>query len=123
MPNETAPRFDHVLNAGAEYELRVILKHEDGTPVDLSVYTASFKARLDFDSGTILFDLNSSTSPSFITMDDEGNLNVDIPASTTAAYVSGIYNFTINVWPTANTDNVRRALEGVIEVRPQVETS
>lgn len=120
--NAAAPRYDHVLNAGAEYELRALVS-EDGTPIDLTTYSASFKARADYDEGVVLFDLNSDTSPTYITMDSDGNLNVDLPASLTTAYASGAYKYTINVWPTANVDNVRRVLEGEIEVRPQVDTS
>ena len=121
MNNGAAKRFDHIINIGEEYELRTLIT-DDGV-LDLTGYTASFKARAEFDSGTVLFDLLSSTSPTYITMDDAGNLNVDIPASDTSAYTAGSYKFTINIWPTASPDNVRRVLEGEIEVRPQVVTS
>lgn len=121
--NQQAPRDDHVLNQGAEYRFRAIVKEGGGDVVDLSSYTCTFKARAERDSGNVLFDLSSLTSPTFITLGESGELNIDIPASTTAGYTPGEYYYDIHLWPTGSPDNKDRVLEGIIEVRAQVVTS
>lgn len=120
--SNAAPRYDHVINQGAMYALRTIVTDESGTPIDLTAYSATYKARAEFDEGTVLFDL-TTTSPSMISMGANGELNVDLPPEDTESMTPGTYKFTLNIWPTAQPAAVTRALYGIIEVCAQVVTS
>lgn len=120
--NQSAPRYDHILNQGAEYRFRSIVRDETGALVNLTGYTVSMKARIGFADGAILLDLLSSTSPTFIETTSTGEINISIPASVTANYTPAEYVYTMKAWPTGSADNSDRVLEGVIDVRPQVTT-
>lgn len=120
MANQQAPRYDHVLNQGAEYRLRAIVRDENGDLVDLTGFVCEFRAATEYVGGDLLFDLISTTSPSFIDLTADGIVSVNVPASETANYVPAEYYYTMKLWPNGQSDNSDRVLEGIITVKPEV---
>ena len=88
----------------------------DGDPVDLTSYTARMQVREKYTSTTAI--LNLTTENGGITLgDDEGTIQIDIDADTTADIVAKDYVYDIEL---ISASTVTRLLEGRFIVTPEV---
>ena len=68
----------------------------NNSAVDLTGYTADFQVRQFVDSATTLVDANTSNGMIVIT-GATGTINITIPASTTATWTAGNYQYALNL--------------------------
>lgn len=112
-----AARLDIVIEQGATFRLPCTWKDENGTPVDLSLYTAQMQIREEIASSAALISLSSGTGEIELGA-ALGTILVTIPATTTATFTwtQGVYDLEL----TDLTGGVTRLLQGVVIVSPEV---
>lgn len=112
-----AARLDIVIEQGATFRLPCTWKDENGTPVDLSLYTAQMQIREEIASSAALISLSSGTGEIELGV-ALGTILVTIPATTTATFTwtQGVYDLEL----TDLTGGVTRLLQGVVIVSPEV---
>lgn len=89
----------------------------DGDPVDLTSYTARMQVREKYTSTSTI--LNLTTENGGITLgDDEGTILIDIDATTTSGIVAKDYVYDLEL--ISSSSIVTRLLEGRFIVTPEV---
>lgn len=110
-----ASEVNFTLDQGSTFTMNVVYKDSEGTPVDLTSYTARSQARENIDSETTLWNL---VSPSNITLSNVGQITLTVSATTTAAYTPNkTYFYDLEI---LNGSTVIRLLQGQIYVSPEV---
>lgn len=87
----------------------VMLWAIDGTPVNLTGYSAKLEVKTTYSAAAALITAESSTGE--IVLDATNNITVTIPASVTAAVPAGNYVYDLKVW-TGATPTVTRLIQG-----------
>lgn len=111
-----AATHDIEIEQGANFILSLVWNQSNGSPVDLTNYTARMQVRKSKGSATAELDISTSD---YITLGDAlGTIDINVPAAVTAAlnFTSGVYDLEL----VAGNGNVYRFLEGCVELSKEV---
>lgn len=101
---------------GATWKLSLTYTNSQGSPIDLTNYTARMQARVSYDSTAVALNLTNGTG---ITLGGTaGTVNLLVPASTTAAIGAAQYVYDMEL--VSNSGEVTRLIEGTLVVTPEV---
>jgi hypothetical protein len=84
---------------GAEYNESITWSNEDGTPMDLTNYTAKMQVRLSHDEPLIL---QLSTEDGTIVLSSLGVINFIIPYTTTQCLPGGTFSYDFKLFDPTN---------------------
>lgn len=102
-----------VIDQGSDYSSTVDVEGSNGTPYDLTGYTARGQVRKTYTSSTSYPFLLTINNPS------AGQINMLLPRATTGTMKAGRYVYDIEIVET-NTGTVTRVVEGQVEITPRV---
>ena len=89
-------------------------KDDDGFAIDLTNYTVSGQARVNYSSPDILLDL----SPSVVAGEEtNGYIDINIPATTTAALPIDQAVYDIEIYSSSDSEKI---MSGYIDISPEV---
>ena len=103
-----------IIDQGTDYSTVLSVTNDDGTPTNLSGYTAAGQMRKHYASST-------PTATFVITFDTDrttGLLTVSLAKSVTNAIPAGRYVYDVEI--TSSGDKTTRLVEGIATVTPQV---
>lgn len=101
---------------GATFQLPLVWRDTNGSPIDLTGYTARMEVRKNKTSGTVLVTL--TTENGRITLGGtNGKIDLEIEAATTEEFTAGIYMYDLNLMI---ADKVYRLMEGTFTVSGEV---
>ena len=104
-------KLNLVIDAGATFNKSFVLNDRDGTPMDLSSYTARSIIKKSY---------SSSNSHSFtVTCNSSGVVALSMSSNVSTSIVAGRYVYDVEL---DNGSYVFRAVEGIVTVTPQVTT-
>lgn len=109
--------YDFYVEQGATYQLDITWKQPDGTPVNLTGYTARMQFRRNKRATEILF--SGTTSNGVITLGGAaGTISITIPAATTDdfSFNCAVYDIELE----SGGGIVYRLVEGSVEVSKEV---
>ena len=109
--------YDFYVEQGATYQLDITWKQPDGTPVNLTGYTARMQIRKTVKSTDPLISL--TTTNGRITLGGaQGTVTLEIAAEDTADFTTfcGVYDLEVE----ASDGTVTRLLEGQVEISREV---
>jgi hypothetical protein len=114
-----AQNHNITVDQGATFSLVVTWKNPNGTPIDLTGYTARMQARAKYDSpNPPLFSLTSTPAAGLVLGGVAGTVTITIDAATTAGLVPGQYVYDLEVVSSGGI--VTRLIEGRCIVSPEV---
>jgi hypothetical protein len=101
------------IEKGSSFDVTITLNEIDGTPIDLTEYTAAGKMCSSYYNNGMTYDIDCTIlSPA-----TEGNIKLHKNHADTELLVPGRYYYNIDITDTAN-DIIRRVLEGIMIVTP-----
>lgn len=105
------------IEQGATFQLELIWKNPDTTPINLTGYTARMQVRKKHTDSTKILDLTTQNGMIVITP-LQGKINVAVPAADTEDITikSGVYDLELE----SATGVVTRLIEGCVTVTPEV---
>ena len=104
-------KLNLVIDAGATFNKSFVLNDRDGTPMDLSSYTARSRLKKSY---------SSTSSYAFTaTCNSSGVVVLAMNSNVTSSIVAGRYVYDVEL---DNGSYVFRAVEGIVTVTPQVTT-
>jgi hypothetical protein len=113
----TAGRVDFIIEQGATFQRTVIWTESDGTPIDITGYSALMKISY-VDPTTkrnqLIELMDTGLDPGIVITGPSGQLDITVPADQTAAYVWGSGSYTLTV--TSPLDVTTRLLQGNIKI-------
>jgi hypothetical protein len=111
-----ASLYHIICEQGATLVRVVVYKDSAGTPVNLTGYSARMKVRTSRSADGVYLAL--ATSGQGITVDSVGEIEITVPAVTTARIPSGRYYYDLEV--VSSTGVVNRVVEGDFTVTGEV---
>ena len=113
----SAGTYDILIEKGATFQLSLTWKAPNGTPYDLTGYTARMQVRKAYSSTTTLLSLTSANSD-IVLGGVAGTIIVTATATATAAIdaTRGVYDLEL----VAPSGVVTRVLKGDVEISPEV---
>ena len=113
----SAGTYDFYIEQGATYQLVVTWKQPDGTPVDLTGYSARMQFRKTKTSTTVLF--SGTTANGVISLGGAaGTVSITIPATSTDDFTFGCGVYDLELESAGGI--VTRLIEGDVEVSKEV---
>lgn len=105
------------IEQGATFQLELIWKNPDTTPINLTGYTARMQVRKKHTDSTKILDLTTQNGKIVLTP-LQGKINVTVPAADTEDITikSGVYDLELE----SSTGIVTRLIEGCVTVTPEV---
>ena len=111
-----AGQYDITCDQGATFSRVITWKNSNGTPIDLTNYTARLQVRSNYPSSTVLLDL--TTENGGITLGGVlGTITLAATATATAAIAADQYVYDLEL---ITGSNVTRVVEGSFTVTPEV---
>lgn len=113
-----AANYDITIEQGATYQLSVTWKDENGTPINLSGFTARMQVRKSSQSDDVILTLTSDESDQSITLGGAlGTIDIEIPATVTEDLTlrRAVYDLEME-----NAGNVTRLIQGSVNISPEV---
>lgn len=111
-----AVTYNTVIDQGADWYINFTYKNPDGTPVNITSYTAALQIRTSPLAKTTVLSLGTGTG---ITITGaSGIIAVHATAAQTTAITNGRYAYDLEI--TSPQSIVTRLVQGTIEVTPQV---
>lgn len=110
-----AVTYNTVIDQGADWFINFQYKQPDGTPVNLTGYTAALQVRTSPLAKTAVLTLD--TSDGLTITANTGTIAAHATAAQTAAITNGKYSYDLEI--TNNVGIVTRLVQGTIEVSPQ----
>ena len=111
-----AGQYDITCDQGATFSRVITWKNSNGTPIDLTNYTARLQVRSNYPSSTVLLDL--TTENGGITLGGVlGTITLAATATATAAIAADEYVYDLEL---ITGSNVTRVVEGSFTVTPEV---
>jgi hypothetical protein len=111
-------RLDLIIEQGATFNRSVTYLQANGTPYDITGYSARMQIRSTY-GGTLLLDLTTANGRLVID-GPAGRITISIDAVTTASLVAGEGVYDLEVVSPAATPVVTRLLEGAVTVTSEV---
>ena len=105
------------INQGSNLSLEIALKNQDGTPLNLTGYTARMQLRSSYTSPEVVVELTTENGRIVITP-LLGILRLLLDATTTAAIAAK--NYVYDLETVSSTGFVTRVLQGEAIVSPEV---
>lgn len=113
----TAPGLLNLtFSQGATWKLAMTYTDAEGTPVDLSDYTARMQARTSYDAGTATLSLTNGTGIAL--GGTAGTIELLVPAATTAQIPAEQYVYDLEI--ESDSSEVTRVVQGTLIVTPEV---
>ena len=114
----SAARYSTCIAQGSTFTRELTYTDSTGSPVNLTDAEIRMQVRATVSNQTVLVDLSTATSGITIVDALAGSFRIQINAATTSAYTwkKGVYDLEVE-FPTGE---VRRIMEGIIEVSPEV---
>lgn len=110
-----AVTYNTVIDQGADWYINFTYKNPNGTPINITNYTAALQIRTSPLAATAVLTLTSSSG---ITITGAtGLLECHATAVQTAAITNGKYSYDIEI--TSPTGVVTRLVQGTVQVSPQ----
>lgn len=110
-----AVTYNTVIDQGADWFINFQYKQPDGTPVNLTGYTAALQVRTSPLAKTAVLTLDT---PDGLTITaNTGTIAAHATAAQTAVITNGKYSYDLEI--TNNVGVVTRLVQGTIEVSPQ----
>lgn len=112
-----AANYDILIEKGATFRLGLTWRDANGTPVDLTNWSARMQIRESINDAQAAVDL-SSPSAGIVLGGTAGTIAVTLTAAQTAALTirRGVYDLEVQ----DSVGNVTRLLQGAVEVSPEV---
>lgn len=110
-----AGSYNILIEQGATYD-QTFTMTRDGSPVNLTGYTARMQFRVSAATSSITFDV--ATSGTFTLGGALGTIRVQISATATSGIVAGTYVYDLEIQ--SGTGVVTRLLQGQVVVSPEV---
>lgn len=104
-----------IIDQGATWEITFTYKNSNGTPINLTGYTAALQLRTSYDASSASLSLSSGSG--IVLGGTAGTIAVTATATQTGALTAGEYVYDLEV--TASS-KVTRLVQGRITVTPQV---
>lgn len=112
-----AGSYDILCEQGATFSLVLTWRNPDGTPIDITGYSAKMQVRASKADATAILTLDTTTGG--ITLGgDMGTVTLTASATATNSLTSGAYVYDLEL--TSATNNVTRLIEGAFTVSGQV---
>ena len=109
-----ATAYNPTVDQGADWYLELAYKNADGTPINLTGYTAQLQAREFYGSATAALTL---TVGSGITLGGSaGTISIHATATQTGAMPTGVYVYDLELY---NGAIVTRIIQGKMTLSPQ----
>ena len=105
-----------IIDQGATWELTFTYKNSEGSPINLTGYSAALQLRTSYDAPSASLSL-SSPSGGIVLGGALGTIAVTATATQTGALVAGEYVYDLEITTSAK---VTRLVQGRITVTPQV---
>lgn len=103
-------RIDLILDQGADFLTVFNVQAANGSPVDLSSYTAASQMRTDYLSNTFI--------QFIMTTNANGDVTMNLPSANTIPITPGRYKYDVEITSPGNV--VSRIVEGIIDVSPNM---
>jgi hypothetical protein len=113
-----AVTYNTVIDQGADWFINFIYKNPDGTPVNITGYTAALQIRTSPLAKTAVLTLTSPSNGITIT-GVSGLIECRATATQTTAITNGKYAYDIEI-TAPSTGIVTRLVQGTVQVSPQV---
>ena len=110
--------YNITIEQGADFSLQFTWKDENGTPVDLSAYSARMQIRETFDSDEYLVSLTSAVGGGLTLGGSNGTVLIDISSSVTATLANQDAVYDIEMLSASNY--VTRLMQGTVYVSREV---
>lgn len=111
----TAGVYDIVIDQGSDYFLDVIVKNSDGTPLDLSQYSARAQIRETKESEQ----LTASFTCTVVEPTSQGKIQMFLPNAVSTPILAGSYFYDLEIF-TANDALVKRIVGGRVRITQEV---
>ena len=112
-----AENYSFTIDQGADWYLNIDYKNPDGTPINLTGYTAAMQFRLNISSTTAAISLTSSSG--IVITGATGNLAIHATAAQTGALDDSTrYNYDLEI--TSPSGIITRLIQGIASVSSQV---
>lgn len=108
--------YNITMDQGAQWTLTVVYDNNNGTPIDLTGYTARMQVRPKFGADNAVLTL-SSVSGGIVITPLTGTLNLTATTAQTADIPGGFYVYDLEI---DNAGIVTRLMQGSVTVRDQV---
>lgn len=105
------------IQQGETYSVSFTWQESDGTPIDLSTYTAHMQVRRNYADADKTDPVVDITDEDSITLDDEGNIFIVLTDDVTADIAAGTYVYDLEL---TNDGTVTKLLTGTVNVFPEV---
>lgn len=112
-----ADTYQLEINQGADLEISFILNNENGTPINLTGYTARMQLRTSYNSATVEMELTTANGRIVITP-LLGKIALNAPASITTNLVAQQYVYDLEM--VSGSGYVTRVVQGDVIVSPEV---
>lgn len=112
----SAGSYDILLEQGANYD-QTFTWSVDGSPVNLTGYSARMQIRPAVTSSTVTFDFTSATTPIALG-GAAGTIRLRMSATETASVTAGAYVYDLEL--VSGSGIVTRLLQGAVSVSPEV---
>ena len=108
--------YNITMDQGAQWTLQVVYDNNNGTPIDLTGYTARMQVRPKFGSDNAVLTISSPSSGIVITP-LTGTLNLTATTAQTGDIPGGFYVYDLEI---TSGGVVTRLMQGSVTVRDQV---
>jgi hypothetical protein len=112
-----AVKYDIDMQQGSRFFITITWLGVDGNPHPLIGYNAEMQIRNYVDAADII---DTYSDPVDITLDDSGNISIDISAVRTAGYDFNKAKYDLELWPTGSEEQTTRLVEGTITLKKEV---
>ena len=110
-----AVTYNTVIDQGADWFINFQYEQPDGTPVNLTGYTAALQVRTSPLAKTAVLTLDTNAGLTITA--NTGTIAAHATAAQTAVITNGKYSYDLEI--TSNVGIVTRLVQGTIEVSPQ----
>lgn len=101
------------IDQGSDFGAIVTLQNQDGTPIDLSVYTVKSQFRKSYQSSVAV------TFTVTVFNATQGKIRIQLPADASSNVAAGRYLYDVEITSTT-TGEKRRVLEGIVVLTPEI---
>jgi hypothetical protein len=111
----TAATYDITIDQGSDYSLGLVLKDTNGTPMNLTGYSARAQLRPKKDSTL----LSASFTCTLSNPPTDGRITLVLPNATSTQLTAGTYYYDLEIYTSGNA-YVKRLIEGKARIRQEV---
>lgn len=101
------------IDQGSDFQTTITVEGSNGLPFDLTGYSARGQIRRSYTSTTAYSFTATITDPT------DGEINIFLDNSVTAAMKAGRYLYDVEIVQTSSSD-VTRVIEGQVEITPRI---